>query len=64
MVVGAEWLMQLGVCTTNLEEQFMEFHFHGKHYKLYGNEGSILKEGKPKQQEKNEEAQKSIGQQS
>jgi hypothetical protein len=26
MVLGAEWLMQLGTYTTNLEEQFMEFN--------------------------------------
>ena len=35
----------------------MEFHLHGKHYKLYNNEGSILNEEEPKQQERREEAQ-------
>ena len=40
----------------------MEFHLHGKHYKLYGNEGSILKEDEPKQQERREEAQKRVEQ--
>ena len=62
MVLGAKWLMLLGTYTTNVKEQFMEFHFHSKHYKLYGNEGSILKESKPKQRERKEEAQKSIEQ--
>lgn len=29
VVLGAEWLMQLGSYTTNLEEQFMEFNYQG-----------------------------------
>ena len=33
---------------------------HGKHYKLCGNEGSILKEEEPKQQEGREEVQGSV----
>jgi hypothetical protein len=36
MVLGAEWLMQLGTYATNLQEQFMEFKWQGKNYKLYG----------------------------
>jgi hypothetical protein len=43
MVLGAEWLIQLGSYATNLEEQFMEFNWQGQHYKLYGVEGSTLK---------------------
>ena len=48
MVLGAKWLMQLGTYTTNLEEQFTDFHLHVKHYKLCDNEGFILKEEEPK----------------
>jgi hypothetical protein len=36
MVLGAKWLMQLGTYATNLQEQFMEFKWQGKNYKLYG----------------------------
>ena len=36
VVLGAEWLIQLGCYTTNLEEQFMEFNWQGRHYKLNG----------------------------
>jgi hypothetical protein len=36
MVLGAEWLIQLGTYATNLLEQFMEFKWQGKNYKLYG----------------------------
>jgi hypothetical protein len=36
MVLGAEWLVQLGTYATNLQEQFMEFKWQGKSYKLYG----------------------------
>lgn len=35
MVLGVEWLMQLGTYATNLEEQFMEFKWQGRNYKLY-----------------------------
>jgi hypothetical protein len=38
MVLGAEWLMQLGTYATNLQEQFMEFKWQGKNYKVYGSE--------------------------
>jgi hypothetical protein len=36
MVVGAEWLMQLGTYATNLQEQLMEFKWQGMKYKVYG----------------------------
>jgi hypothetical protein len=36
MVLGEEWLMQMGTYATNLQEQFMEFKWQGKNYKLYG----------------------------
>jgi hypothetical protein len=36
MVLGAEWLVELGTYATNLHEQFMEFKWQGKRYKLYG----------------------------
>jgi hypothetical protein len=42
MVLGAEWLMQLGTYATNLQEQFMEFKWHGKNYKLYGSRSQNL----------------------
>jgi hypothetical protein len=35
-VLGEEWLMQLGTYTTNLQEKFMEFKWHGNNYNLYG----------------------------
>ena len=45
MVLGLEWLMQLGKYSTNLEEQFIEFNLQIQHYKLYGVEASTLKKG-------------------
>ena len=42
MLLGAEWLMQLGTYTTKFEEQFMKFNWQGQHYKLYE---SALKRG-------------------
>jgi hypothetical protein len=36
MVLGAEWLMQLGTYATNLQQQFMEFKWQGKNYNEYG----------------------------
>jgi len=36
MVLGAEWLSQLGTYATNLNEQFMEFNWEEKSYKLHG----------------------------
>jgi hypothetical protein len=36
MVLGVEWLMQMGTYTTNLQEQFMEFKWQGKNHELYG----------------------------
>jgi len=36
MVLGVEWMMQLGTYTTTLQEQFMEFKWRGKNYNLYG----------------------------
>ena len=45
VVLGAEWLIQLGSYTTNLEEQFMEFNWQGRHHKLYGVNASSFKEG-------------------
>jgi hypothetical protein len=35
MVFGGEWLIQLGTYATKLLEQFMEFKWQGKNYKLY-----------------------------
>ena len=64
MVLGAEWLMQLGTYSTNLKEQYMEFHLHGRHYKLYGNDSSNLKEEEAKQQRSREEAPGNMEQQS
>jgi hypothetical protein len=63
MVLGAEWLMQLGTYTTNLEEQFMEFNWQGQHYKLYGVEGSTLKKNELQLMKKMQEAQTNIQQQ-
>jgi hypothetical protein len=53
MVLGAEWLIQLGSYATNLEEQFMEFNWQGQHYKLYGVKGSTLKKNQLPPTEKN-----------
>lgn len=36
MVLGAEWLSQLGTYATNLKEQFMEFNWEEHSYKLHG----------------------------
>jgi hypothetical protein len=36
MVLGEKWLVPLGTYATNLQEQFMEFKWKGKSYKLYG----------------------------
>lgn len=36
MVLGAEWLSQLGTYATNLKEQFMEFNWEEQSYKLHG----------------------------
>ena len=57
MVLGAEWLAQLGTYTANLEKRFMEFYLHDKHYKLYG-KIFIPKEGEvqPWQKKKHEKA--------
>ena len=35
VVLGVEWLMQLGTYASNLQEQFMEFKWKKKKYKLY-----------------------------
>lgn len=45
IVLGSEWLMQLGNYTTNLEEQFTEFNWKGQHYKLYSVDVPNIKEG-------------------
>jgi hypothetical protein len=36
IVLGVERLIQLGTYATNLQEQFMEFKWQGKNYKVYG----------------------------
>jgi hypothetical protein len=36
MVLGTKWLIQLCTYATNLQEQFMEFKWHRKDYKLGG----------------------------
>jgi hypothetical protein len=41
MVLGVEWLMQLGTYATNLQDQFMEFKWQGKNYKVYGSESRL-----------------------
>ena len=38
MVLGVEWLMQLGTYASNLQEQFIEFKWKKKKYKLYGSQ--------------------------
>ena len=45
IVLGAKWLIQLGSYTTNLEEQFPECNWQGRHYKLYGVNSTNFKEG-------------------
>ena len=51
MFIGAKWLAQLGTYATSLGKQFMEFHLHGKHYKLYRKD-FIPKEGELQPREK------------
>ena len=36
MMLGAKWLMQLGIYASNLEEQFTEFPWQGQHYNHMG----------------------------
>jgi phage-related protein len=43
MVLGVEWLIQLGSYATKLEEKFMELNWQGNRYKPYSIEGSTLK---------------------
>ena len=38
VVLGVEWLIQLGTYASNLQEQFMEFKWKKKKYKLYGSQ--------------------------
>ena len=49
MVLGAEWLIQLGTYATNLQEQYIEFRWKGNNYKLYGLKN--LQTSQPKQKE-------------
>jgi len=46
MVLGEKWFIHLRIYATNLEEQFMEFNWQGRHYKLYGDERFTLKKNK------------------
>jgi hypothetical protein len=62
MALGAEWLMQFGTYTTNLEEQFMKFNWQGQHYKLYGVESSHRKKCDFQLMKKGQETQMNIQQ--
>jgi hypothetical protein len=41
VVLGVAWLMQLGTYATNLHDQFMEFKWKEKNYKVYWSESRL-----------------------
>ena len=60
MVLGNEWFSQLGIYTTNLKEQFMEFNWQEQHYKLHAAQNSTLEKSDLQPMKRGQETQRNI----